>query len=363
MSRHPDVLIIGGGLIGLTTAHYLAGAGARVRVIDRAEFGQEASWAGAGIISPADLDSARTPGERLHALSVGMFPALSEELRSATGIDNGFMCSGGIELVEPGNVADDEWRGPGVVFEKLDPEALSSLEPALEKGLGDAFLLPRMAQVRNPRHLKALLAACRLREVELLPNSPAQDLVKDRDRIDAVVCPTGQHYADRFLVAAGAWSDSLLCSLNWQPSIRPIRGQIALLRTEKKTPDRILLRGPRYLVPRGDGLVLVGSTQEDVGFNKQTTAAAIESLLVLAQKLVPALGEAALEKCWAGLRPASPDGIPYIGKIPNWENIYIAAGHFRSGIQLSPGTALLMKELLLGLPTSLPVEAFSPGRV
>jgi glycine oxidase len=126
--------------------------------------------------------------------------------------------------------------------------------------------------------------------------------------------------------------------------------------------SRIVERGKLYLVPRPDGRVLVGSTEEDAGFEKQTTAEGITSLLSFALELVPRLAGASVERCWAGLRPGSPDGLPFLGPVPGFENLYVAAGHFRSGLHLSPATGLLMKELLLGEPLSIPLEEFRLDR-
>ncbi len=125
---------------------------------------------------------------------------------------------------------------------------------------------------------------------------------------------------------------------------------------------RIILWGPRYLVPRLDGRVLVGSTEEDAGFEKRTTAREISELLTLAGSLVPGLAEAHVERCWAGLRPGSPDGLPFLGPVPGFGNLFIAAGHFRAGIQLSPATGLVMTELLLGQQLTVPLESFRLDR-
>jgi glycine oxidase len=151
--------------------------------------------------------------------------------------------------------------------------------------------------------------------------------------------------------------------LGWQPGVRPVRGQIALLNTGVPRLRPILLHGKRYLVPRPDGRVLVGSTEEDAGFNANPTSGAVAELLAFANALVPAWAQARLERCWAGLRPGSPDGLPYLGGVPGWDNLYLAAGHFRSGLQLSPGSGLVMKELLLGQTPSVPLEAFRLDRL
>jgi glycine oxidase len=219
-----------------------------------------------------------------------------------------------------------------------------------------------MAQLRNPRHLKALVAGCASWGVRLRRGCPVHALGVRGARIASVRTAEGDLEADRVLLATGAWSEPLLEQTGWAPGIRPVRGQIALLNTGRPLCRRILLWGSRYLVPRPDGRVLVGSTEEDAGFNKQTTAAAVGELLALACRLVPALADAHLERCWAGLRPGSPDGLPFLGRVPGVDNLFVAAGHFRAGIGLSPATALVMKELLLGQELTIPLEPFRLDR-
>jgi glycine oxidase len=141
-----------------------------------------------------------------------------------------------------------------------------------------------------------------------------------------------------------------------------VRGQIALLNPGRTLFRRLLLWGSRYLVPRLDGRVLIGSTEEHVGFEKTPTAAGIEGVLAMGIKIVPALAQAPLEKTWAGLRPGSPDGLPFMGLAPGFDNMYVAAGHFRAGIQLSPGTGLLLKEMILQQPLTMPMDTFRLDR-
>jgi glycine oxidase len=188
-------------------------------------------------------------------------------------------------------------------------------------------------------------------------------LDRQGDRVSTAVCLEGKLPAGNFVIASGAWSDILLSHVGWRSDIRPVRGQIALLNVAPPLFSRVLMAGAEYLVPRPDGRVLVGSTEEDVGFDKRTTAEAIQHLLAMAITLVPGLGKAPVERCWAGLRPGSPDGRPFLGRVPGFCNLYVAAGHFRSGIMLSAGTGVVMKELLLGQPASVPLEPFALDRV
>jgi glycine oxidase len=363
MEKHPDILILGGGVIGLSTAWFLAEAGVCVTLVDKGDFGQQASWAGAGILTPSHLEHARSAYERLHARSFAMFPDLSRTLREQTGIDNGYCVCGGLELfASADDVSSDEWRGEGAAFQELSGEELHRRQPDISAGVKRAYYIPEMAQLRNPRHLKALQAVCAARGVQLRPNCSVHGLVRHGGRIEAVETDQGRLAAGRYLIATGAWSDSLLEPLGWRPGIRPVRGQIALLNTGTPGMRPLLLRGKHYLVPRGDGRVLVGSTEENAGFDARPTAAAIADLLERATSLVPKLAQAAIERCWAGLRPGSPDGKPFLGAVPGMDNLFVAAGHYRSGIQLSPATALVMKEVLLGEEPTIPLEDFRLDR-
>jgi glycine oxidase len=362
MAVQPDVLILGGGVIGLTTAYYLAGEGISVSVADRGEFGRQASWAGAGILPPGNPARARSAVEHFHAVSSSTFPALSSALREETGIDNGYVACGGVELLGGGELPVNSWREEGIQFEELDGAGLRRLEPGLTQDVDHGYFLPGMAQVRNPRHLRALVAACEHRAVGLLPGCGTTTLVRRGDRIVSVDTEEGPLSADRFLVAAGAWTDELLAPLGWRSLIAPVRGQIALLAIGNTSARPILSHGKRYLVPRLDGRVLVGSTEEDAGFDSRPTAGGVAGLLEFVRWLVPSLADATLERCWAGLRPGSPDGLPFLGLVPGCSNLFVAAGHFRAGIQLSPATGQVMTDLLLGRTPAVPLAPFRPDR-
>ena len=237
----------------------------------------------------------------------------------------------------------------------------AGLEPNLAPGFGPVLHLPEMAQIHNPRHIKALIAACRSMGVELLPGCAALGFQLQGERIEGVRTSVGVMRADKFVLTTGAWTDPLLEPLGWKSGIHPVRGQIALLQPGKSLLRRVVAHGARYLVPRPDGRVLVGSTEENVGFDRRTTTTAIHDLLELAMSLVPDLGYAAFERSWAGLRPGSPDGLPFLGWVPGIANLCVAAGHFRSGIQLSTGTGLLLRDLVLDRPTPLSLEPFRLG--
>lgn len=361
---HPDVAILGGGIIGLTSAYFLAKEGASVAVFDRGDFGREASWAGAGILPPGNPDRAATPADALRAIGSRRFPDFSAELRNLTGIDNGYRCCGGIEFLGPEDAGVPElWEAEGIEFQRLTPHDLKQLEPAVERANLPAYLLP-FAQVRNPWHMRALITACERVGVVLRPNEPVAGWLTEGRRVRGVRLLSGESVcAKSSLLASGAWSEALLEPLGCAPGIHPVRGQIVLLNRPCPGIDRILMMGKRYFVPRDDGRVLIGSTEEpEAGFEKWPTPAGVSELLAFATHWLPSWAGAEIEKCWAGLRPGSPDGLPFIGPVPGWQNVFAAAGHFRAGVQLSIGTAQAVCELLTNRRPCVPLAAFALDR-
>ena len=364
-----DCLVIGGGVVGLSLAYELAGRGRRVRVIDASGPGREASWAGAGILPPAGAGD-REPLEQLAALSNRLHAEWSAQLREATQIDNGFRRTGAIYLgqdpQEVRNLAQlAAWaHAREIVAQRLTRAELSELEPELQPQTATeaAYFVPAESQLRNPRHLKALMIGCAQRGVEISPGVAAEDFEVRGDCIRAVCTNVGKISAEQNCITTGAWSAPIARKLGFTAAIKPIRGQIVLLAAARPIVSRIINEGSRYLVPRGDGRVLVGSTEEDVGFDRSTTAGAVSDLLAFALSLVPALESAQLERSWAGLRPASRDGLPYLGRVPGLENAFMAAGHFRGGLQLSTGTAVVMSELIEGRVPQIDLTPFRLDR-
>jgi glycine oxidase len=356
----PDVLIIGGGVIGLSLAWDLALHGRKVQVIDRGEVGQEASWAGAGILPPASWKAALHPYDQLRALSSELHPRWAEILTRETGIDTGYRQCGGIYLARtPGEAASlVAWARSaaeeGIEVEPWRAGGVSPLifHPYAEYKILAAYFLPQEAQLRNPRHLQALRLACERSGVVITAGCEAVDFEIRDHRLAAVLTSQGPLQAAQYCVTSGAWTGQLAAKLGIALGILPIRGQMVLFNTG--TPGgpagltHIVSEGSRYLVLRDDGRVLVGSTEEEVGFDKRTTDEAIADLVAFARGLVPALADAPIERSWAGLRPASFDGLPYLGPLPGLDNAFVASGHFRSGLYLSPATAVVMSQLLRG---------------
>ena len=342
------MLILGGGIIGLSCAHALADAGLRVEVVERGEFGREASWAGAGIVPPGNFDRAATPIDKLRAYGATHFPEFSRRLLDETGIDNEFTVCGGFEFLTAG---ESEEYVPRWLSEGLRPTRVSRAPPPCRGPAGTTpVLLAGYAQVRNPRHLSALVVACQRREVRLTPGVALTGWQSVNGVVTGVTLVDGSvRNARHYLVAAGAWAGELLAPLGVSRRVHPVRGQIVLFRTAPDMLRLILICGKRYLVPRRDGRVLVGSTEEpEAGFAKGNTPEGVAGLTSFARDLVPGLRECEVEATWSGLRPGSADGLPTIGPVPGHPNVIAAVGHGRAGIQLSLGTAAVVEALVTG---------------
>ncbi|MFO0723824.1 MAG: glycine oxidase ThiO [Myxococcota bacterium] len=368
MIQSPDVLVVGGGIVGLSIGVALARRGAKVRLLERGSLGREASWAGAGIIYARALSHAKTPFDWLMAKGAELHEQTALLLRDETGIDNEYRRSGEfLVAMSDENLLElttevELQRSHGSKTRWIDPAELREREPSMATQLVAVVEIPEVARFRPPRHLKALEIAARRAGVELVSGEEALRVEVEGTRATAVHTPSGRIAAGEVVLAAGAWTSALLEPLGILAPVRPLRGQIALLRAPTPVLTRVVSTGYEYLVPRDDGRVLVGSTREDVGFDKRTTAAAISMLLGRAAEFVPALANADVEATWSGLRPATPDGMPILGAAPGFQGLWLAAGHTRYGLHLGPITGEVMADLILRGQTEVDLSSLSLAR-
>lgn len=367
MNQRPDILIVGGGAVGLTTAWSLAGQGVSVTVVDRQQVGREASWAGAGMLPPGNLQHASTAEARLRSYSHQLWETLAEELKARTGIDNGYRRCGSVEICPPDQgkafaSQQSAWRAEGINVEQLDRAGLEHHVPSLAKSFSSGVFLSEFGQVRNPRHLKALAAACRQMGVDIIEDQEQLSLTRHGRQVRAAT-PDRQFGCDRICVCAGSWTPKVLQPLAISLPVKPVRGQMAQLRVAQLPFSCVIEQGRRYIVPRADGLILVGSTEEHVGFEKRNTSECVAGLLKFAESLVPELGTAEMVRCWAGLRPGSPDELPFLGAVPQVDNLFVGAGHFRSGLQMSPGTGAVLADLLLDQKPDIDLDGLTVDRI
>ena len=360
--------IIGGGVIGLSIAWELSRQGVAVTLYDRDKIGRGTSWSASGILPAANFDTATDPIDQLRGFSHQQFPGWVEALGEASGIDAGLRKCGGWYLADtPGERAAmlgmaQYWKDLKIGCEPMSVSELTAREPALadwgarQRSVA-AWWVPDEYQIRPPRLLQALAKACQSRGVQLIADRVVERSNNTDRKIQFFV--DGQPIrADAIVVCAGAWTGLITSSPGLQTNLIPIRGQILLLKTDQPLLRSIVNFGNRYIVCRDDGYTIVGSCEEEVGFHLGTTDSMIDSLFQFAIEKIPALATADRISQWSGLRPMTFDGFPMIGRLPDSDNVYIAAGHYRSGLHLSPGTAISIANLILGKAPPIDLEPF-----
>ncbi len=370
-------LIIGGGVIGLSLAWELAQRGRKVTLLEAAQIGKGASWAGAGILPPAARQGVSDPYEQLRSLSHAAHPDWAERLKFQTGIDTGFRRCGGVYLAttsaEEATLAANRWwwQEHAIDHQQWTIDELHRREPSLfatehsgpsQAKIRSVWFLPDECQLRNPRHLQALAAACCQNSVELVENSPVLAMEPEANSSIRVITQEGTYQADQVCICSGAWAQRTLSQLGIATGIMPVRGQMVLYRCNQPMLNSVINEGHRYLVARRDGRLLAGSVEEEVGYVIETTDEAIAGIRQWAEGILPVLKSQTVERTWAGLRPGSFDGLPYLGNVPRINNLFLAAGHFRSGLHLSCATAVVMANLMQELPNPIDMQPFRIGR-
>jgi glycine oxidase len=363
----PDVIIVGGGVIGCAIAYNLADAGVRVTILERSEVGAEASGASAGVLAPLDLSMEPGPLLDLCLASMPLHPSLADKLREETGIEVEYVRSGLLRVALTDEDADDlralaERHQLAGMLEWVEPEALRRLEPRLAAARGGVYS-PYLHQVNAHRLTQVLAQAAVGRGVVLRQGVAVTGFVTNGSRVTGVRTGDGRMAAGHVILAAGSWTGALGRRLGVSLPVKPMRGQM-LAFPNFSSPLRHILLGEDsgYLAPKANGFLFVGSTVEDVGFRKNTTVRVLAGLRRMAATLVPSLAYAEVASDWAGLRPGSPDDLPMLGPVPGWEGVSVASGHFRKGILLAPITGRLMAQWLTQGKTEMGMEPFSPAR-
>ncbi len=361
------IAIIGGGVIGLSIARRLALSGAKVRLFERGRCGSGASAAAAGMLAAG---TEAEPGEQalvaLGLRSQTLWPDFADALGRESGID--------VDLREQGTLTvaltrDDVGRleqamrirrSAGVETIWLDRRALRSREPLLAPGVQGALYCPGDHQVDNRRVTEALIAACRQAGVDIVEETPIDELMVERGRLVGLRSESTVHRCDVAVVACGAWSaQRLLPDL----PVRPVKGQSLALAMDAARPLlQHVVWGPSiYLAPKSDGRLILGATVEEAGFDDRLTAGGMLSVLEAAWRLLPAIEELPILDSWAGFRPGSRDDAPLLGPVGP-DGLVVATGHHRNGFLLAPVTAELIADYILSGRRDAMLDEFSADR-
>jgi glycine oxidase len=368
----PHVTVIGGGAIGLSLAYELLRRGYRLRLLERGEIGREASWAGAGILAPANPQHSHHPLDRLAGLGSQLHRQWADQLRADHNLDVGYWNCGGFYLARSAGEAAvlrgqaDAWEAERIPFQQLAAAELAARfegRIASTPRIVNALWTTEESQIRNPHFIRSLRTAVQLGGGEVLDNLGELAFQATGSRVSRITAQNGwQGDCDLVCITAGAWTGELLKALAIELPVEPIRGQMVLFQLAQPLPA-IINEGSRYLVPRTDGHLLAGSTMEEAGFDRSTTEPELAQLVAFARSLVPELAGISPLRSWAGLRPASYDGFPFIGPVPDWENLIVSTGHLRSGLQLAPASAVLVADLIAGSGDQALLRLLSPARL
>ena len=364
MKKGTDITIIGSGIIGLLTAKALIEMNLSVTIIERNQHSSESSWAGGGILLPLYPWRQKTAISDLVKQSLMLYPLLSEELIQKTTIDPEWVNCGLLINKNPDIDVAIQWckdykidyqLAENKFFEDFDTEPLNPL------------WLPSIAQARNPRLLKSLRQFLGQHpKTKFIENCTCTDFILKDNRITEIKTSQGKFSVNHLLLATGAWTGKLiddLLPLTKAVNVKPVKGQMLLFDAKAEDLNMMVLDERHYLIPRRDGKILAGSTVEETGFDKFTTDDAFKTLQQFATTLMPKLKEVAIINHWAGLRPATQQGVPYIDNHPEIENLSINAGHFRNGLVMAPASAQLMTDLILKRTPCLNPEPYQLNRL
>lgn len=370
MSSRPDVLVIGGGVMGCAVAWRLAQAGVSVTVLERALPGAEASTKAAGMLAVQGEADEVGPFLDLCLASRARWGDFAGEVGSASGVDVALSLRG---ILYPIGAADEvdamrsraAWqRAQGMAVEVVTGAEMRALEPSLSEELEAGLFAPADGQVSPPLLNRALHRAAEAAGVIFRCGVVAASVEVCDGRAHGVRDTEGRTMsAGAVVVAGGAWT-SLLDGVGIpEGAVQPARGQLMALRAARPVVKRpVFMGGLGYALPTPDGRTLVGSTMERVGFERAVTLQGVDHMGNVARRLVPALKDAAVEDVWCGFRPWTPDELPLMGPCET-AGLHVAAGHFRSGILLAPITGEAVAQAVLGEATAVDLAPFLPGRL
>jgi glycine oxidase len=353
------------------TALELSQAGCEVTLLDKQDFGQEASWAGGGILSTMYPWLYPDAVNQLARFGKSIYQQWQPLLQQATGLDIEINPSGMLILDQADFSTGLGWaahaRDPQQVAQLISGKALNSINPRLNPDITQGLWFSELANIRNPRLLKTLIAFLKRQpNVRMQAFTAAQRFELKNNQITAVIDEQGKHWqADQYVIATGAWSGLLSEQFDWHVPVKPIQGQMILFKAPAQWLPTMVMHQGIYLIPRLDGHIVCGSSTDDVGFNTDVNSEIALKLQQTAYQLVPELQDMPIVHAWAGLRPSVPDGVPYIGQMPlgqtsELSNLWLNCGHFRNGLVMAPASARLLKQQMLGETRMVDETAYLP---
>ncbi len=367
-----DVAVVGGGVIGCSIAWRLAQGGLRVIVLDKGDFGSEASHAAGGMLAP--LSEADQTGAffDLCVASRAIYSDFARELLESSAIDIEYRTEGTLYLSlreEDDEELDRRWQwqqAAGLNVKRLGAGCVRKLEPDITTALRWALKFPDDHQVNNRLLAAALFESARLSGVETRPHTEVHQLLTEsvagKERVTGLKTSRGLILADRLIIAAGCWSSQVTSSTASTLEVEPVRGQMIAFEMPEQALNHVIYSRRGYLIPRNSGRIIAGSTTERTGFNKSVTAGGVADILNHAIEIMPSTRELAITETWAGLRPHAHDGLPVLGKDPQIDGLIYATAHYRNGILLTPITARAISELVLEGDSSINLSPFSISR-
>ena len=398
MTAAKDLLIVGAGAVGLSLADVCLRAGLSVAVLDKGGVAQEASWAGAGMLTcrpRLKRDASKPDYYDLALLSVRLHAEWAKRLHEETGIDTGYRVCGALEISRPqpaptampADLAEEETSGGGdkstiskdstaewiklcsargVAARWIDGTEARKLEPQLSADVLGAIDFPNEAQVRNPWFTRALEASVRQLGGDIRTGAEVAEFLFDSqsERVTGAVTKSAETFHARAVaVCSGAWTGQfafLTERVSALKKIAPVRGQLLCYETHPKLATRLICERNHYFVPRDDGVLLVGATHEKAGFEKATTPEGFQEIERFAHSVLPALAGMKPVKTWAGLRPGMKGRHPLIGAVPGVANLFVSAGHYRNGLTLAPASAVLLAAIIMRQPGPISPEPWLP---
>ena len=369
MNQATDVAVICGGVEGCSIAYQLSKAGVRVSVIEREEIASEASSAAAGLLAPAGVLTGPKAGADLFFASWSMTPALIEEIEAVSGVHVEYQQTGSLHVVtdedqeEHVRQYEQAWRARNTHVEWMRGAELRRDEPLLNPEITIALALPHASSIRPRLMTKAYAEAARTLGAHVYEHMEATGFRLSGSKVTGIETARGETIAcERVVIAAGAWSAQVGQWLGLEIPVFPARGQILSLWQLKTALKHTIFGRDIYVVPKVDNTIYIGATVERVGFEKRNTAGGVLWLLQRALNLLPQLEGAELAHIWSGLRPASQDSYPILGKAAPWENVFLATGHGAGGFELSAITGQTIAELMMTGRTPPLIQPFGIDR-